>query len=118
MGDMTPQIRTQPDTGIAWARFFRALGDPTRLAILEHLLEEPHTVSQLIAKLGVPQSRVSNHLACLTWCRFVTREKRGRNVIYSVADPRLRGLLDLVAEISSDKLEYLASCSRIGPAWA
>lgn len=114
---MTSLSGTGADTRVAWARFFRALGDPTRLAILENLLERPHTVSELIAKLGVPQSRASNHLACLSWCQFVTGEKRGRNVVYSVTDPRLRELLDMVAELSNDKLDHLVSCSRIGPDW-
>ena len=44
------------------ARFFRVLGDPTRLAILHHLLTEPHSVSDLTAKLGTAEQSV-NHLA-------------------------------------------------------
>jgi DNA-binding transcriptional ArsR family regulator len=101
----------------ASARFFRVLGDPTRLAILHHLLIRPHGVSELIAKLGMPQSRVSNHLACLRWCRFVTADRAGRQVIYSVADPRLLQLLGLAREIASDNHEHLAACQRIGPDW-
>src|SRR3970040_2025192 len=54
------------------AKFFRGLGDPTRLKILELLLERERTVTQLIEALGVPQGRVSSHLACLTWCGYVT----------------------------------------------
>src|SRR4051794_15996356 len=45
------------------ARFFRVLGDPTRLAILERLLDRPHSVSELTVALRIAQSRVSNHLA-------------------------------------------------------
>ena len=99
------------------ARFFRALGDSTRLAILQHLLVRPHNVSELTKELGVPQGRVSNHLACLRWCRFVTAERSGRQVIYSVSDLRLRGLLDLASELASDSQEHLATCGRIGPDW-
>jgi ArsR family transcriptional regulator, cadmium/lead-responsive transcriptional repressor len=99
------------------ARFFRVLGDPTRLAILQHLLDKPHSVSELIAKLGIAQSRVSNHLACLRWCRFVTADRVGRRVIYSAGDPRLRKLLDVAGEIASDNQDHLASCHRIGPDW-
>ena len=101
----------------AHARFFRALGDSTRLAILEHLLVRPHNVSELIRELGVSQSKVSNHLACLRWCRFVTAERDGRQVIYTVSDPRLRGLLDLATELACESGEHLASCRRIGPDW-
>jgi len=99
------------------ARFFRVLGDPTRLAILHYLLMRPHAVSELITKLGLTQSRVSNHLACLRWCRFVTTERVGRNVFYSVSDPRLQTVLGLAGEIAGDNREHLAACHRIGPDW-
>jgi ArsR family transcriptional regulator len=104
-------------TNEASARFFRVLGDPTRLAIAQHLLERPHTVSELVEKLGVAQSRVSNHLACLRWCRFVTAERDGRRIIYSISDPRLRGLLQVAAELVRENEEHLAGCERIGPDW-
>jgi ArsR family transcriptional regulator, cadmium/lead-responsive transcriptional repressor len=99
------------------ARFFRVLGDPTRLAILHHLLIEPHSVSELTVKLGIAQSRVSNHLACLRWCRFVTAERAGRRVIYSVADQRLQRLIAAASEIASEHRDHLATCRRIGPEW-
>lgn len=99
------------------ARFFRVLGDPTRLAILHHLFTEPHSVTELTDKLGIAQSRVSNHLACLRWCRFVSAERAGRRVIYSVADPRLAGFIDAASEIASENRDYLATCRRIGPEW-
>jgi DNA-binding transcriptional ArsR family regulator len=104
-------------TPTAQARFFRVLGDPTRLAILTHLLTGPHTVSELIAKTGLSQSRLSNHLACLRWCQVVEAERKGRNMIYSVTDPRLRSVLDVTQDLVADKAEHLASCGRIGPDW-
>ena len=66
----------------ALSRYFRVLGDPTRLRIVEALLERERTVSELVDLLGAPQSRVSNHLACLRWCRFVDPERHGRTVVY------------------------------------
>ena len=99
------------------ARFFRVLGDPTRLAILHYLLIAPHSVSELTSNLGIAQSRVSNHLACLRWCRFVTAERAGRQVIYSVADRRLERLIEAVSEIAADNRDHLATCRRIGPEW-
>jgi ArsR family transcriptional regulator, cadmium/lead-responsive transcriptional repressor len=104
-------------TEAANARFFRVLGDPTRLAILHYLLIEPHSVSELTGKLGIAQSRVSNHLASLRWCRFVTTERIGRRVIYSVADPRLQQVIAAASEIADENREHLASCRRIGPEW-
>ncbi|HEY2575439.1 MAG TPA: metalloregulator ArsR/SmtB family transcription factor [Streptosporangiaceae bacterium] len=99
------------------ARFFRALGDPTRLAIVRLLLRRPHTVTELVHELGVGQSRVSNHLACLRWCLFVTSERRGREVLYSVSDQRLRRLLGVAGEIVSENEDHLANTGRTGPHW-
>jgi DNA-binding transcriptional ArsR family regulator len=64
----------------------------------------------------VPQSRVSNHLACLRWCRFVDVTRQSRRAIYRIADDRVLALLkDMV--LDPDQAEYLESCSRIGPTW-
>lgn len=108
---------TRQDAELATARFFRVLGDPTRLMILRLLLERPHTVSELVEALGVPQSRVSNHLACLRWCRFAVDERQGRQVVYHIADPRVRELVELAATLSGAHCSHLASCRRIGPDW-
>jgi DNA-binding transcriptional ArsR family regulator len=96
---------TDNDADLANARFFRALGDPTRLAIIRYLLTRPHSVAELIVKLDAPQSRVSNHLACLRWCGFVAAERHGREVIYSIGDRRLRRLLRLATEMVDDNDE-------------
>ncbi len=101
----------------ALSRYFRVLGDPTRLRILEALLERERTVSELVDLVGAPQSRVSNHLACLKWCRVAESERRGRNVVYRVTDPRVRGLLRNARELSAEHCDHLASCRRIGPDW-
>ena len=115
-----PHAPATPDPGAAQtshARWFSVLADPTRLTILTLLLEQPHSVGELVTKTGLPQSRISNHLACLRWCRFVTAERQGRRVIYTIADPRLRALLDLADDLMADNAEYLATCHRVGPDW-
>jgi DNA-binding transcriptional ArsR family regulator len=118
MGAVAKSGETQRGTSNeASARFFRVLGDPTRLAIVHHLLERPHTVTELVDRLGVSQSRVSNHLACLRWCRFVNAERDGRQMIYSINDPRLRRLLQFAAAMIRENEEHLAGCERIGPDW-
>jgi DNA-binding transcriptional ArsR family regulator len=99
------------------ARWFRVLADPTRLAILRQLLTGACSVSELVARTGLPRSRVSNHLACLRWCQFVSVERQGRSVLYAVADTRLRHLLDLADNLVADNAEHLATCHRIGPDW-
>ena len=108
---------SDPVPAAAAARFFRVLGDPTRLTILELLLAGPRTVSELTAAAGVPRARVSNHLACLRWCGFAEAERRGRQVIYRAADPGLAGLLDAARPLIAGRADHLASCRRIGPDW-
>jgi DNA-binding transcriptional ArsR family regulator len=99
------------------ARFFRVLGDPTRLRILQALLERERSVTELVELIGAPQSRVSNHLACLKWCRFAESERRGRQVIYRVTDPQVRELIRSAEPLVGRNSDHLESCGRIGPAW-
>ncbi len=101
----------------ALARYFRVLGDPTRIRILEALLEGERTVTELVSTVGAPQSRVSNHLACLKWCGLVRAERRGRQVIYRLADHSIGRLLWGSHGFVSRNAEHLASCRRIGPEW-
>lgn len=96
------------------SRFFRGLGDATRLRILFLLLEQERSVSELVSLLGSPQGRVSTHLACLRWCGFVVAEKEGRAVRYRIADPRIKALLDLATTMMADNAAALASCLIVG----
>src|SRR5437879_1934167 len=98
---MATALRERTDLDTATARFFRVLSDPTRLAILELLLVEPRTVSELVDALDVPQSRVSNHLACLRWCEFVDTERAGRQVTYRIRERRVRKLIDAARSMAA-----------------
>ncbi len=55
--------------------------------------------------------------ACLKWCGLATSERRGREVVYRITDPRVRQLLDLSRALDKERSEHLASCTRIGPDW-
>lgn len=105
------------DLDVATARFFRVLGDANRLRILELLVQRPHTVSELAAALGAPPARVSNHLACLRWCRFVEDERQGRSVMYRIADPSVAEVVALGQRLAAGHGDHLATCGRIGPDW-
>jgi DNA-binding transcriptional ArsR family regulator len=106
-----------PTDAPAAARFFRVLGDPTRLRILELLQDREHTVSELIAAAAQPQPRVSTHLACLRHCGFVETERRGKEIVYRLALEGLDGILDRALGSMSPIAERLATCTRIGPDW-
>jgi DNA-binding transcriptional ArsR family regulator len=95
------------------AKFFRALGDPTRLRLLEFLLHEEHTVTACIAHVGLSQGRVSTHLACLADCGYVQVRRLGRNAFYSVADPRVADMVILAHALAEDNCAALTACMRI-----
>ena len=95
------------------AKFFHGLSDLTRLRIVELLLDGEQNVSALVAILGQPQSRVSNHLACLRWCGYVDSRREGKFVYYRVADPRVRQLVDLARAVIADNAVAILSCTRI-----
>jgi DNA-binding transcriptional ArsR family regulator len=106
------------DVSVAAGRLFKVLADPTRLAVLRRLAEGEASVGELVAALGnPPQSRVSNHLACLRWCELVTSEKVGRRVVYRLVDQRVLGLMDIACDIAAPNADHLARCTRIGPEW-
>ncbi len=95
------------------AKFFRALGDPTRLQILEAVMDGEKNVTALIELTGAPQGRVSSHLACLRWCGYVTARRVGRQVFYRVTDGRVRRLLALAAGLVMDNCERIRSCTIV-----
>lgn len=78
------------------ARLFRTLDDATRLKILNRLLEqEALPQKDIVDFVGLSQGRVSQQLACLTWCGFVLTTRVGRRTYYRLASPQAGALLDL-----------------------
>lgn len=69
------------------ACLFRALSDRSRLVILQHLSLGEHRVVELTGHLGLAQSTVSKHLACLLDCGLVQVRSQGRSSVYSLAAP-------------------------------
>jgi DNA-binding transcriptional ArsR family regulator len=79
----------------AAACLFHGFSDPSRLAILRHLALGEHRVVDLTAHLGLAQSTVSKHLACLKDCGLVTSRPQGRASVFSLTHPE--ALMDLLA---------------------
>lgn len=95
------------------AKFFRGLGDPTRVLILEHLLAGEKHVGDVVGSLNIPQSSVSMHLACLRWCGYVSTRKDGRYVYYQVTDPRVREIIRLARGIIADNAQAILACKTM-----
>jgi ArsR family transcriptional regulator, cadmium/lead-responsive transcriptional repressor len=96
------------------AKYFRTLGDPTRLRILEFVIERERSVGEIVDALGLQQSKVSNHLACLRWCGFVATRREHRTVYYRVADPRVAAVIATGRSLLEDNAEHVAACRRVG----
>ncbi len=78
------------------AEKFRTLGDPTRLAILRALLGGEKNVGTVVSETGQNQANVSKHLKLLAEAGMVRRRKEGLQVFYSVGDPLIEKLCELV----------------------
>ncbi|GAC1338512.1 MAG: metalloregulator ArsR/SmtB family transcription factor [Candidatus Dormibacteria bacterium] len=102
---------------VTLARFFRVLGDPTRIRLVAALESGERTVTELVEAVDGVQARVSTHLACLRHCGFVTTERRGRQIVYRLSLTGLDGLLEVARATSTPAAERLATCTRVGPLW-
>ena len=96
------------------AKYFRVLGDPLRLAVLRLLRERGElAVEDLRLALGCKQARLSNQLACLRWCDFVTTRRDGNRIYYSISEPTIPDLLRLADAALKNQAERIAACTRI-----
>lgn len=86
------------------ADYFKALGEPPRLKLLNALRDREHNVTELTELLGCSQANVSKHLALLATHGLVERDARGTSVYYRIADPRTYQLCDLVCGQIADRL--------------
>lgn len=93
------------------AALFRSLGDLSRLAIVRRLAEGPARVTDLVAALGLAQSTVSKHLACLRDCGLVASEPVGRASIFRLTQ---QSLIDVLAA-AEDLLEATGNAVALCP---
>ena len=95
------------------AKYFRALGNPTRLRILELLRERERPVGELVDQLRTSQPYVSNQLACLRWCGLVTTRRDHRTIYYRLADARVELILALAQSLLDDNADHITACCVI-----
>ena len=87
------------------ARRFKALSDPTRLAILQSLFEGERTVQELCRNTGAGQANTSKHLGLLAAEGLVARRKDGLNAWYRLADDSVRRLCTVVCGALEDRVK-------------
>jgi DNA-binding transcriptional ArsR family regulator len=96
------------------AALFRSLGDPARLVIVRRLAAGPARVTDLTAALGLAQSTVSKHLACLRDCGLVTSEPAGRASVFRLAQPALVDMLTAAEQVLAATGNAVALCPEWG----
>lgn len=108
------RLQDREALNLVTARFFKGLGDPIRLKILEFLEDGERSVSEIVERLGLSQNHVSMHLGCLRWCGYVKTRKEGRYVYYSLGDPKVMKILHLAKELLQGSETHLLTCEVIG----
>jgi ArsR family transcriptional regulator, cadmium/lead-responsive transcriptional repressor len=97
------------------ASLFHSLSDPARLALLQHLALGEHRVVDLQEHLGLAQSTVSAHLACLRDCGLVTSRPQGRASMFSLAaGPELMAVLGAAERLLAVTGDAVELCPRHG----
>lgn len=96
------------------AALFRSLGDATRLAIVRRLAAGPARVTDLVEAVGLAQSTVSKHLACLKECGLVTSDPVGRASLFRLAQPALIEVLNAAEAVLAATGNAVALCPTYG----
>lgn len=101
------------------AEFFKTLGHPARIRVLELLSEREHSVAEMLPEVGIEASNLSQQLAVLRRAGLVTTRKEGSTVYYSLISPHVAELLEAARKILtgllSGQVELLEGLRAPGP---
>lgn len=97
------------------AALFHSLADETRLRIVQRLARGEARVVDLTGELGLAQSTVSKHLACLRDCGLIDYRAEGRQSFYSLTRPELMDLLASAEQLLAATGHAVALCPDSGP---
>ncbi|WP_420540612.1 ArsR/SmtB family transcription factor [Paenibacillus kyungheensis] len=103
------ETKTSLDTR---TKFIRGFSDKTRLQILDCLLEEEKTVSQIVNAIKGNQSNISQHLSCLKGCGIITGRQEGKYVYYQLANQKIKLLLTMFDEALEEVESKVACCEQ------
>ena len=91
------------------AEIFRALGDPSRVKLLDALAHQELCTSDLAEVIGLSEPAVSQHLRLLRLLRVVSSHRHGHRVVHTLEDDHVRNLLGLTMDHVSDMVEERAA---------
>ncbi|MFE2964430.1 ArsR/SmtB family transcription factor [Streptomyces sp. NPDC059340] len=86
------------------AEFFKTLGHPARIRVLELLSEREHAVAEMLPEVGIEPAHLSQQLAVLRRANLVVTRKEGSTVYYSLTSPDIAELLKVARTILSGVL--------------
>lgn len=103
----------------AKAEFFKTLGHPARIRILELLSQREHAVGEMLPEVGVEATSLSQQLAVLRRAGLVTSRKEGSTVYYALTSPQVAELLAvarrILTEVLTGQVELLADLQAGSP---
>jgi DNA-binding transcriptional ArsR family regulator len=105
------QVGSELDSAVT---LFRSLADPTRLSIVRWLAQGEARVADMTEALGLAQSTVSAHVACLRDCALVSGRPQGRQMFYALARPELLDLLASAETLLAATGATVALCPNYG----
>ena len=94
-------------------RIFRALGNETRLRIIQTLMIKEHNVSDLTRMSNKDQTTISRHLSTLVNAKIIKQKRLGRNIYYSIIDAKIKEWLESTITIKIKNIEKVALRSKI-----
>ena len=94
------------------ASIFQALAHPTRIAIIEVLRDGELSAGNIIERLSIEQANASQHLSILRARQIITSRKEGNQVFYSLRDPLLNELMDIMRRYFQSHVEEAVSMLR------
>ena len=101
----------------AKAEFFKTLGHPARIRVLELLAERERAVGEMLPEVGVEATNLSQHLAVLRRAGLVTFRREGSTVFYSLTSPQVAELLAvarrILTEVLAGQVELLADLQTV-----
>lgn len=100
------------------AEFFKTLGHPARIRVLELLSEREHAVAEMLPEVGIEPAHLSQQLAVLRRANLVVSRKEGSTVYYALTSPQVAELLRVARTILSGVLagqQELLADLRSGP---
>ena len=87
------------------AEMCKVFSNPTRLEILNLLRDKEMSVTELTEKAKLSQANISQHLSIMKSKEIVTSERKGRNIYYKLANPKIIKAFDIIREILIEKLK-------------